>query len=70
MKILTLIAAVGSLSLLVACDDNSSRTTKVQPKPPPTAAEKVPGPDDAFNANRKLTSTTDAPPTATKKKKP
>ncbi len=70
MKTFTLIAAVGSLCLLAGCGDSGSRTTKVQPKPPPTAAEKVPGPDDAFNQNRALTSTTDGPKSPPKKPKP
>lgn len=69
MKKLSLIASFGALCLLVGCGEDTGRVTKVQPKPPPPAAEKVPGPDDAFNANRKLQSTTEAPPTAPGKKK-
>ena len=68
MKTISTIALVAAACLLTACgDDSGSRVTKVQPKPPPAASERVPGPDDAFNANRKLSSTTDAP-TAPKKK--
>ncbi len=73
MKTITLIAAIGTICLLSACgDDGGSRTTKVQPKPAPTAAEKVPGPDDAFNDKRKLGSTSDPkadPDKGSKKKK-
>lgn len=70
MKKLTYVLATTVLVGLTACGDSgSSKVTKVQPKPPVAAADKVAGPDDAFNANRKLQSTSDAPPTAPKKKK-
>lgn len=69
MKKLTLIASLGALGLLAACGEDTGRVTKVQPKPPVAASEKVPGPDDAFNAGRKLQSTSDAPPTMPKGKK-
>ena len=71
MKTLSIVALASAACLLTACgDDSGSRVTKVQPKPPPAASEKVPGPDDAFNANRKLGSTSDpnaAPPKKAKK---
>ncbi|MSR69776.1 MAG: hypothetical protein EXS17_05470 [Phycisphaerales bacterium] len=70
MKKLTYLFATSIILGLAACGDSgSSKITKVQPKPPVAEADKVVGPDDAFNANRKLQSTSEAPPTAPKKKK-
>ncbi len=69
MKKITYLFATCLVLGLAACGDGSSKVTKVQPKPPVAEADKVAGPDDAFNANRKLQSTTSAPPTAPKKKK-
>ncbi len=71
MKKITYLCATSVILGLgvLGCGDSQGKVTKVQPKPPVAEADKVKGPDDAFNDNRKLQSTSEAPPSAPKKKK-